>query len=87
VKCGCVHSFGVICGAFAGMALALLLAEGRCLDAGGRVSDAAWQCEAASGAVSSLWQFATPGILALAALLAVAVYWAASALGRRLILR
>jgi hypothetical protein len=87
VKCGCVHSLGVICGVFAGIALALLLAERGCRQAGGRVGDAAWYCETASGAVTSLWQFATPGIVLAASLVAIGAYFAATALTRRLLFR
>ena len=87
MKCGCVHSLGVICGVFASIAVVLFLAEDRCLDAGGRVSDAAWYCETASGAIASLWAFATPGVLAVAVLAGIPVYFAATALGRRLLFR
>jgi hypothetical protein len=86
-RCGCNHSLAVICGVFAGIAVALLLAEQRCLDSGGRVSDAAWLCEAASGGVGSLWGLVTPGIVALAVLVGIPVYFAASALGRRWLFR
>ena len=82
-KCGCNHSLAVICGIFASTAVALFLAENRCLDSGGRVSDAAWSCQAASGAVSSLWGLVTPGILATALLAGIPVYFAVSVLGRR----
>jgi hypothetical protein len=86
-KCGCNHSLAVICGVFAGMAVALLLAENRCLDGGGRVSDAAWSCQAASGAIGSLWTLVTPGIAAVAVLFGIAVYFAVSFLGRRWLFR
>jgi hypothetical protein len=86
-KCGCNHSLAVICGAFAGMAVALFLAEDRCLDAGGRVSGAAWSCQDASGAVGSLWSLVTPGVAAAAVVVGIAVYLAASALGRRWLFR
>lgn len=86
-KCGCNHSLAVICGVFASMAVALVLAEGRCLDSGGRTSETAWSCESASGVVGSLWVLVTPGIVALALLVGVAVYVAASALGRRWLFR
>ncbi len=86
-KCGCNHSLAVICGVFAGIAVALVLAEGRCLESGGRVSDTAWSCQAASGAVGSLWGFVTPGIAALAVLVGLAVYFAVSVIGRRWLFR
>jgi hypothetical protein len=86
-KCGCNHSLAVICGVFAGMAVALFLAEGRCLDSGGRVSDTAWSCLDASGAVGSLWGLVTPGGAAVAVAVGLAVYFAASALGRRWLFR
>jgi hypothetical protein len=75
----------VICGVFAGIALALVMAERGCVEAGGRAGAAAWYCETASGAVTSLWQFATPGIFAAALLAGVLAYFAATALARRLI--
>jgi hypothetical protein len=87
MNCGCTRSLGVICGVFAGIGVALFLAEDRCLDAGGRVSDTAWSCEAASGAVSSLWAFATPGIIAVAVFVGIPVYFAVTALGRRWLFR
>jgi hypothetical protein len=87
VKCGCVHSLGVICGVFAGIVVALLLAEGRCVAAGGRAGEAGWHCEMASGAVTSLWTFATPGIVLAASLVAIGAYFAATALARRLLFR
>lgn len=86
-KCGCNHSLAIICGIFSSVAVALFLAEDRCLDAGGRVSDASWSCEVASGAVSSLWGLVTPGIAAVAALAGIPVYLAVFVLGRRWLFR
>jgi hypothetical protein len=86
-KCGCNHSLAVICGFFTSMAVALFLAEDRCLDSGGKVSDAAWTCESASGAVSLLWGLVTPGILAVAVFVGILVYIAAAILGRRWLFR
>ena len=86
-RCGCNHSLAVICGVFAGVAVALLLAEDRCLDAGGRLSDAAWTCEAATGAISSLWTLISPGIVVLAAFVGIAVYLAVFVAGRRWLFR
>lgn len=87
MSCGCTRSLGVICGMFSGIAVALVLAEHRCLDAGGRLSDTAWSCEAASGAVSSLWAFATPGVIAMAVLVGIPIYFAVTVLGRRWLFR
>jgi hypothetical protein len=86
-KCGCNHSLAVICGVFAGIAVALFLAGNRCLDAGGRLSDTAWTCEAAPGAVSSLWSLMTPGIVAVTVFVGIAVYFAVIAIGRRWLFR
>ena len=86
-KCGCNHSLAVICGVFAGIAVALFLAGGRCVDAGGRLSDTAWTCEAASGAVGTLWGIVTPGMYVMAGLIAVCIYFAVSLLGRRWIFK
>jgi hypothetical protein len=86
-RCGCNHSLAAICGVFAGIAVSLFLAESRCLDSGGRVSDTAWSCAAASGAVGPVWDLVTPGIAAVAVLAGIAVYLAASALGRRWLFR
>ena len=86
-KCGCNHSLAVICGVFASIAVALLLAEDRCLDAGGRLSDTAWTCQVDSGAISSLWHFVTPGIIAMAVLVGIPVYFAVTVSGRRWIFR
>jgi len=87
-KCSCNHSLAVICGIFASIAVVLFLAEDRCLDSGGRVADAAWLCEPASGAVSSLWAFVTPGVLALVVVfVGIPVYFAVTVFGRRWIFR
>ena len=82
-KCGCNHSLAVICGVFAGIAVALFLAGNHCLDSGGRLSDTAWTCQVESGAISSLWQFVTPGIIAMAVLVGIPVYFAVTVFGRR----
>ena len=87
VKCACNYSLAVICGVFAAIAAALVLAEGRCLEGGGRVSDTAWVCEAASGAVGLLWGLVTPGIAAVALLVGVAIYFAVAFTGRRWLFR
>jgi hypothetical protein len=86
-NCGCRHSLAVICGVFAGMAVALVLAEGRCRDGGGRPSDTAWFCESASGPSTSLWLLVTPEAAAVALLAGFAIYIAVSALARRWLFR
>ena len=86
-KCGCNHSLAIICGIFAGAGAALFLAEGRCLDTGGRLSDTAWTCEVASGAISSLWGLITPGITVAAVFVGIPVYFAVIVFGRRWIFR
>lgn len=83
--CGCQRSFGVVCAILAAIGAALLLAGERCTAAGGRLSDSAWVCLGDSGTVTLLWSFVTPGIGALAAVLAgVPAYFLAAALVRRL---
>ena len=83
-KCGCNHSLAVVCALFASLAVAVLLAEDRCLDGGGRVSDAAWTCEMAGGAVASLWSLVAPQTAVLvAAAVGLPVYVAVVAIGRR----
>jgi hypothetical protein len=67
--------------------VALFLAGERCLDAGGRLSDTAWICEAASGAVSSLWSLMAPGIVAAAVFVGIPVYFAVTVVGRRWLFR
>jgi threonine/homoserine/homoserine lactone efflux protein len=86
-KCGCNHSLAVICGVFVGIMVALLLAEDRCLDAGGKLSDTAWTCEVNSGTISSLWGLVTAGITAVAVFVGVLVYFAVTFFGRRWIFR
>jgi hypothetical protein len=82
--CGCTRSLGAICAAFASMAAAAFLAQDRCLDSGGRLSDAAWVCESASGAVVALWSLVSPGAIGLVALaVGLPVYLAVSAIGNR----
>ena len=83
-KFGCNHSLGVICGIFASIAVASFLAEDQCLDRGGRVSDTAWSCETAAGAIESLWALVTPGAVALVIVaIGIPVYFAVVAVGRR----
>jgi hypothetical protein len=86
-NCGCNRSLAAICGIFAAGAAALFLAGDRCLDAGGKLSDTAWTCEVASGAISSLWGLLTPAIVAVAILVGIPVYFAVTVIGRRWLLR
>lgn len=84
--CGCNRSLAVLGGLFASLAACILVAEDRCRDAGGRVSEAAWVCELASGASSSLWSLVSPGVIAIAVVaIGVPVYFVVNALGRRFI--
>ena len=83
-KCGCNHSLAVIGAAFASAAVIALLAEGRCLDSGGRLSDVAWTCASAAGVVGSLWALVTPGMVGLVVtVVGIPVYFSVTAIGRR----
>ena len=85
LMCRCSRSLAAICGAFAALGVGAFLATDRCLDSGGRVSDASWVCGLASGAESSLWSLVSPVDAGIAILLVgVPVYLAVNALGRRL---
>lgn len=86
-RCACNYSLAVICGVFAGVAVVLYLAGLRCLDAGGRLSDTAWTCEIAPGAIRSLWGLVTPGIIAVGVVIGALVYFVVAALGRRWLFR
>lgn len=86
--CGCTRSVAFVCALFATLAAAAFLAEDRCLDAGGRVSDAAWVCEGLAVAGTSLWSLlspATAGLLALA--VGLPVYIVVDRIGQRLLVR
>lgn len=86
--CGCTRSVAVVCALFATLAAAAFLAEDRCLDAGGRVSEAAWVCEGLAGAGTSLWSLLSPaavGVLAVA--VGLPVYLLVDRIGRRLFIR
>ena len=84
--CGCNRSVAVLAALFAGLAACVLLAEHRCRDGGGVVSDAAWTCALASGGSASLWSLVPFWAYAIAALaVGVPVYLAVNAAGRRLI--
>ena len=88
MKCGCNHSLAVICGLFASLAAALFIAEGRCLDAGGRLSDVSWACETPWGSLSPLWNLITPGVVAtMVIVVGVPVYFAVAYAGRRWLFR
>ncbi len=84
--CGCNRSVAVLCAFFASLAACAFLAEDACRDGGGRVSDVAWACENAAGALSPLWSLVTPGAIALAALaVGVPVFLAVDVAGRRVL--
>lgn len=83
--CGCNRSLAVLGGLFASLAACLYLAEDACRDGGGRVSDAAWACETAAGALS-LWSMLSPFAAGAAfAVVGVPVFLAVNAVGRRFI--
>lgn len=82
--CRCNRSIGVISGIFASLAVLALIAHDRCMESGGRVSDAAWICEASSGASVSVWTLVSPLAIAVVALgVGIPVYFGVSALVRR----
>jgi hypothetical protein len=84
--CNCNRSLAVLGGLFSSLAACAFLAEDICLDRGGRVSDAAWACELASGASVSLWSLLSPSGMALAALaVGVPVALVVNAVGKRFI--
>jgi hypothetical protein len=84
--CGCNRSLAVLAGLFASLAGCALLAEDRCLDGGGRVSDALWACDLASGTSASLWSLLPPWTYPLVAIsVGVPVFLVVNAIGRRFI--
>ena len=84
VACGCTRSVAAVCALFAALATGALLAGKRCVEGGGRVSDASWVCEGASGGASSLWPLLSPLDAAIAILLVgVPVYLVVNAIARR----
>jgi hypothetical protein len=84
--CGCSRSLAVLGALFASLAACRLAAESACVERGGRVNDAVWACDLASGAGVSLWTLVSPGTLALAiAAVGVPVLVAVNVLGRRFI--
>lgn len=83
-----MRSVAAVCALFAALATAAIVAQRRCQDYGGRVSEAAWSCETGQGAVASLWTFVSPEILGLAALaVGIPVYWIVNFLGQRWLAR
>jgi len=83
-SCGCTRSLAAICAVFASIAVAAMLAEDRCLDRGGRVSDGAWTCAMPAGGIESLWALVSAGNMVLIVLaIGIPVYVAVSAMGRR----
>lgn len=84
--CRCNRSLAVLGGLFAALAACAFLAEDACLDRGGRVSDASWACELASGGAVSLWSLLSPSAVALGALaVGVPVAFVGNAIGKRFI--
>lgn len=84
--CRCNRSLAVLGGLFAALAACAFLAEDACLDGGGRVSDASWACELASGGAVSLWSLLSPSAVALGALaVGVPVAFVVNAIGKRFI--
>lgn len=84
--CRCNRSLAVLGGLFAALAACAFLAEDACLDLGGRVSDASWACELASGGAVSLWSLLSPSAVALGALaVGVPVAFVGNAIGKRFI--
>lgn len=84
--CGCTRSVAFVSALFAGLAAAALLAESRCLEAGGRIGDSAWICLGAAGASDSIWSLVSPmaaGLVVLA--VGAPVFLLVDLLGRRLI--
>ena len=84
--CRCNRSLAVLGGLFAALSACAFLAEDACLDLGGRVSDASWACELASGGAVSLWSLLSPSAVALGALaVGVPVAFVVNAIGKRFI--
>ena len=84
--CRCNRSLAVLGGLYAALAACAFLAEDACLDLGGRVSDASWACELASGGAVSLWSLLSPSAVALGALaVGVPVAFVVNAIGKRFI--
>jgi hypothetical protein len=84
--CGCNRSMGAISAIFASLGVLALIAQDGCLDGGGRVSDAAWICELASGASVNIWSLVSPfAVGAVALAIGVPVYFGVNAIGGMLI--
>ena len=82
--CRCNRSLAVLSGLVAGLTVALLLSESRCLDRGGRLSDVAWVCELASEGSTSIWSLMNPVALCLVIVaVAIPVYFIVDAIGNR----
>jgi hypothetical protein len=80
--CRCNRSLGVISAIFASLAALALVAQDRCLDIGGRVSDAAWVCEVASSSVS-IWSLVSPSAIGWVALgVGLPVYFGVNSIAR-----
>ena len=86
IPCRCNRSIGVISAIFASLGVLAFIAQDGCLDSGGRVSDAAWVCEVASGVTVNIWSFVSPLAVGLVALgVGVPVYFGVNAMGGRFI--
>lgn len=84
MACRCSRSLAIVCALFSSLAVAGFLAEDRCRDAGGRVSDVAWVCELAGGVLHPLWAGLSLSRVTLVFLaVGVPVYLVVDALGRR----
>lgn len=83
--CPCNRAPAVVSAIFACLAVLALIAQDRCLDGGGRVSDVAWVCEAASGVGVNIWSLVSPLAMGLVALgIGIPVYFGVNAIVRRL---
>lgn len=83
--CHCSRAPGAISAIFASLAVLALIAQDGCLEGGGRVSDVAWVCEAASGAGVNVWSLVSPLAMGLVAVgVGIPVYLAVNLVVRRL---
>jgi len=82
--CRCNRSLAVLSGLVAGLTVAMLLSEDKCLDLGGRISDIAWVCELATESSASIWSLLNPAALCLVIVaVAIPVYFVVNAIGNR----
>lgn len=84
IMCRCNRSLAVLSGLVAGLTVAMLLSESRCLDRGGRLSDVAWACELPLEGSTSIWSLMNPAALCLVVFaVAIPVYFIVDAIGNR----